>query len=73
MGHMHPLEACPLGLLPPALPCQAMTWLESVAHCILQAVRLGSAAGRAMLPRLLHLLSFENSVRSHRSQVAYGP
>jgi hypothetical protein len=35
-------------------------YLESTAACYLQAIRFGSVRGRGMLPRLLHLLSFEN-------------
>lgn len=35
-------------------------WLEYAVSCYLQAVKHGSCAGRTMLPRVLHLLSFEN-------------
>jgi len=35
-------------------------YLESCAACYLQAIRFGSTRGRGLLPRLLHLLSFEN-------------
>ena len=35
-------------------------WLEYTVSCYLQAVKHGSCAGRIMLPRVLHLLSFEN-------------
>lgn len=35
-------------------------WLEYSVSCYLQAVKHGSCAGRTMLPRVLHLLSFEN-------------
>ncbi|KAL6746236.1 hypothetical protein V8C86DRAFT_2445362, partial [Haematococcus lacustris] len=34
--------------------------LEYTVHCYVQGVRLGSASARALLPRLLHLLSFDN-------------
>lgn len=37
------------------------TQLESAAACYLQSIRFGSEAGQAMVPRVLHLLSFENS------------
>ena len=36
-------------------------WLEYAVSCYLQAVKHGSCAGRTMLPRVLHLLSFENN------------
>ena len=35
-------------------------WLEYAVSCYLQAVKHGSCAGRTMLPRVIHLLSFEN-------------
>lgn len=35
-------------------------YLQYAVSCYLQAVKHGSCAGRTMLPRVLHLLSFDN-------------
>ena len=35
-------------------------YLQYAVSCYLQAVKHGSCAGRSMLPRVLHLLSFDN-------------
>lgn len=55
-------------VLPPdgAYPCPppnspAHSYLEYTAHCYLQGIRLGSQTARNLIPRLLHLLSFENA------------
>lgn len=45
---------------PPATPLQPANYLEYAVYCYLQGVRLGNPAARAMLPRVLHLLSFDN-------------
>lgn len=38
---------------------KSTSWLQYAAHCYLQGVRLGNAAARDLVPRLLHLLSFD--------------
>lgn len=38
----------------------ATSYLRYAAHCYLQGLRLGCPAARDLLPRLLHLLSFED-------------
>jgi hypothetical protein len=55
----HPLP--PLPAQAAAGPsAQAQQWLEYAASCYLQGIKLGSAAARNLLPRLLYLLAFEN-------------
>ncbi|GFR40173.1 hypothetical protein Agub_g730, partial [Astrephomene gubernaculifera] len=49
------------GPQPPKPVLPQYHFLEYAVHCYLQAVRLGSSSGRALLPRLLYLLSFENA------------
>ncbi len=38
----------------------ATKWLHQAVHCYLQGMRLGNAKARDLLPRVLHLLSFDN-------------
>ncbi|GAX77356.1 hypothetical protein CEUSTIGMA_g4802.t1 [Chlamydomonas eustigma] len=45
---------------PPNQPLQPHCYLEYAVYCYLQGIRQGSAAARASLPRVLHLLSFDN-------------
>ena len=37
------------------------SWLESAVTCYLQAMRHGSAAARATMPRILNLFSFQDA------------
>lgn len=38
-----------------------VNWLENAVTCYLQAIRHGSAAARAMMPRILNIFSFHNT------------
>ena len=65
-----------LGLAPPPAPLappppvlHPQQYLEYAVYCYLQGVRLGNAAARAAIPRILYLLSFDNEGNAVGGQV----